>query len=340
MEYSSKTCSRSFMKQTANSNYQSSSILGIDVSKDELVIFDSAEKQVVKVGNNEKNLKAILSSYQWKPADYQVGIESTGDYSFLAMKFFLRRGFTVKLINPIVTKKIINSSVRGKKTDKSDAEAITDIILLGEGQSISEKELDLAQKTLLRLEVKLTSIKSNLKRISHSLQMKSDNGIDISKAKIEVESLIKEVEQRIDNIWDLAKSKPSSRQEEIISSHIGCGEKLSKIISEEAGDIKRFPSASQFKAYVGIDPKVIQSGKMDIKGKMTKRGNPILRHALFLASFVASRYDPDLKEYYRKKRNEGKSHTHAICTLSRKMCERIYATVTKDKLYQPNLART
>lgn len=313
-------------------------VLGIDVSKAELVIFDSQTKGIVKVANNEKDLTQLIKSLSWTK-DYQIGVESTGDYSFLAMKVFLRLGFTVKLINPIITKKIINSSIRGKKTDKTDAQAITEIILLGEGHLVSETDLDTAQKTLLRLERKLTSIKSDLKRISRSLQMKTDNGISLDKASLEVEALIKEIEARIANIWDLAKSKGSSRQEEIISSHIGCGEKLSKIISEEAGDLKRFPSATQFKAYVGIDPKIIQSGKMDIKGKMTKRGNSVLRHALYLAAFVASRYDPDLKAYYEKKRAEGKSHTHAICTIVRKMSERIYSTVIHDRLYQPNLQK-
>lgn len=309
-------------------------ILGIDVSKDELVIFDSLTGQIVKAANNEKDLKKLISSADWSK-DYQVGVESTGDYSFLSMKVFLEAGFTVKLINPIITRKMITASIRGKKTDKTDARAIAEIILLGEGHLVNEKDLDTAQKTLLRLERKLTGIKSDLKRIAHSLQMKADNGINLDKARIEVGQLIKETEERIANIWDLAKSKGPTRQEEIISSHIGCGEKLSKIISEEAGDLKRFPSANQFKAYVGIDPKIIQSGNMDIKGKMTKRGNSILRHALYLASFVASRYDPELKVYYEKKRNEGKSHTHAVCTVARKMCERIYSTVIHDRLYQP-----
>jgi len=315
-------------------------ILGIDVGKEELVIFDNSSGRTLTSANDEKALTSLIKESEWKSDICQVGIESTGDYSFLAMKIFLRAGFTVKLINPIITKQIISSTIRGKKTDKSDAEAIAKIIQLGEGHVVNEQTLDTAQKTLLRLERKLTSIKSDLKRIAGSLQMKSDNGVNLDKAKIEVDQLVKEIEERISNIWDLAKSKGTTRQEEIISSHIGCGDKLSKIISEEAGDLKRFPSAKQFKAYAGIDPKVIQSGQMDVRGKMTKRGNPVLRHALFLAAFVASRYDPDLKAYYEKKRAEGKSHIHAVCTVSRKMCERIYATVIKDRLYQPNIAKT
>lgn len=311
------------------------SVLGIDVSKEELVIFDSSSSQIVTVANSEAGLKKFLSSLVNGQSAYQIAIESTGDYSYLAMKFFLKAGFIVKLINPIVTGKAIKSTVRGKKTDKSDARVIAEMVLLGEGRIISEKEIDLTQKSLIRTERKLISLRSDLKRIKNSLQMKTKNGVNLSQAVDEVDQLIDEVDQRAKNIWKLTESKKPERQEQIIDSHVGCGTKLSKIISEEAGDIKRFPSSNQFKAYVGIDPKVIQSGKMDIKGKMTKRGNPTLRHSIYLASFVASRHDPDLKAYYEKKRSEGKSHTHAVCTVARKMCERIYSTVVHDRLYEP-----
>lgn len=66
-------------------------ILGIDVSKDELVIFDSLTGQIVKAANNEKELKKLISSADWSK-DYQVGVESTGDYSFLLMKVFFISG--------------------------------------------------------------------------------------------------------------------------------------------------------------------------------------------------------------------------------------------------------
>ena len=76
---------------------------------------------------------------------------------------------------------------------------------------------------------------------------------------------------------------------------------------------------------------------MDARGKMTKRGNSNLRHALYLAAYIATRFDPQLKEYYEKKRLEGKHHTVAVCAVARKMCERIYATVTHNRLYEKTI---
>lgn len=309
-------------------------VLGIDVAKDNLVVYDQVTQETITLANSTDALESMMREKNWDKDNRIIGLESTGDYSFLPMQFFARLGFTVKLLNPIVTKKFIRSTVRNKKTDKSDAEAIALMVNFGEGQTVTENELNLARKALIRLERKITDTASKFKRIRNSLKIKSGNGIHVEHAITEMDDLITKIEATAKNIWNLANQEVQSRQEEIIASHVGCGEKLSAIISSEAGDIKRFPSPKQFKAYAGIDPKVSQSGQMDVKGKMTKRGNSILRQALFLSAFVASNHDPELREYYLKKRSEGKSHTHAVCAVSRKLCERIYATVTQDRLYE------
>jgi len=309
-------------------------VLGIDVAKDNLVMFDSGRNEIISVANAEKAIRKSIKSYGWDQKNYLVALESTGDYSFLPMQIFVRAGFQVKLLNPIVTKKFIKATIRGKKTDVSDAKIIASVAK-EEGQIITEKELAVTKKTLLRLENNLTHMRSNLKKMRNSLQSKAENGVRLKGAIKAVDALVKSMEKAKESIWKLSQEEEGDRQEEIISSHIGCGEKLSAIISAEAGDIRRFPSAKQFKAYAGIDPKVYQSGTKTVMGRMTKRGNSFLRQALFLAAFTASIHDPELKVYYQKKREEGKVHTHALCTVTRKLCERIFATVTQDRLYEP-----
>lgn len=157
--------------------------------------------------------------------------------------------------------------------------------------------------------------------------------MEVADALQAVDNCITKIEDEAKKLLDTA-TKEQNRQEEIIDSVPGCGIKLAAIISAEAGDIKRFPSASQFKAYVGIDPRVSQSGNSTHHGRMTKRGNSNLRHALFLAAVIARQYDPDMKEFYEKKRTEGKSYRHAVSAVSRKLCERIYAIVSRNELYK------
>lgn len=313
-------------------------VLGIDVAKVELVIFDTATKQLVTIPNTKEALELACHQYDWQPKNYQVGLESTGDYSLLPMKTLVTAGFKVRLLNPILTQAGIKRTVRGIKTDASDAQLIAELIAKGEGQLISGKSLDIGKKALIRLERKVTAMQSDLKRIRKGLAQKQSAGVPVEQAEQIIDQLLQDFKQTTGELWtainDPSLANHLAQQEIIIGSHVGCGEKLSAIISAEAGNIKRFASARQLIAYAGLDPKVKQSGAQDLRGKMTKRGNSNLRHALFLSAYVASRHDPQLKAYYQKKRAEGKHHTVAVCAVARKMCERIYSTVSHNRLYE------
>ena len=72
---------------------------------------------------------------------------------------------------------------------------------------------------------------------------------------------------------------------------------------------------------------------MNSQGRLTKRGSPHLRRALFIAASIARKYDPELKEYYLKKRNEGKRYAVAVCTVARKMSNRVYAVLKRKTPY-------
>lgn len=320
-----------------------SEVLGIDVGKDFLVIYDTASKRHLKIANTVSAIHMSQEKYHWTKATHQVGLESTGDYSLLAMKELLSLGFTVRLLNPILTKAGIQRTVRGTKTDASDSKLIAELTLKGEGQIVTEQSLEIGKKTIVRTERKLAHIAGDLKRLLKALGQKKAAETDVSEVTAVLEGLLKETLTAEEKLWEIAADPGNrnhlGRQEEIIDSHVGCGTKLSMIISEEAGDIKRFKSARQLVAYAGIDPKVIQSGSMDIRGRMTKRGNSNLRNALYMAANIARIHDPELKAYFDKKRQDGKHFTVAICAVARKMCHRIHATVTEDRLYEKREAQ-
>lgn len=311
-------------------------VLGIDVSKDSLVIFDTASQSHTTAPNSEGALTEACKINRWSAESHLAGLESTGDYSLLPMKTLVGLGFQVRLLNPILTQGGMKRTVRGVKTDATDSELIAELTAKGEGQLITGNALNISKKATVRVERKLTDFTKDLKRLTAALEQKTAAGVDVQAAKTIVDDLIDELEDAKERLWEEIRDQEDHlhRQEQIIGSHIGCGVKLATIISEEAGDIKRFESARQLVAYAGIDPKVMQSGTMDARGRMTKRGNSNLRHALYLAAQIAARFDPQLKDYFQRKRQDGKHYTVAVNAVARKMCERIYATVTEDRLYE------
>ena len=121
-----------------------------------------------------------------------------------------------------------------------------------------------------------------------------------------------------------------------ITTITGIGPTLGAYILSEIGDISRFSSAAKLAAYAGIDPTMRQSGKYNgVRNRMSKRGSPYLRHAIWLATSSAVLHDPALKLYFQKKRDEGKPYMASVGHACRKMVSIIYAVMRDNKAYTP-----
>ena len=125
---------------------------------------------------------------------------------------------------------------------------------------------------------------------------------------------------------------------QVITTIIGIGDVLGAVIIGEIGDISRFESASQLVAYAGLDASVKQSGDfVGTQTKISKRSSPYLRRAIWLAATVAAFKDPALSLYYQSLKERGKHHLTAIGAVARKMCNIIFAVLTNNKPYIPNI---
>lgn len=118
----------------------------------------------------------------------------------------------------------------------------------------------------------------------------------------------------------------------------GIGYTNAAVILGEIGDISRFSNASKLAAYAGIDASVSQSGEyQSTNNKMSKRGSPHLRKALFQAALIAAFHDPVFSAFYQKKRSEGKHHLTAVGAVARKLCNTIFAVLKNNTPYIPQI---
>ena len=128
-----------------------------------------------------------------------------------------------------------------------------------------------------------------------------------------------------------------SKTNQIITTISGISETLGAIIISEIGDIYRFDSPSKLVAFAGLDVKVNQSGKFSgTKNKISKRGSPYLRRAIWLAASRAAFCDPILSDYYQSLKSRGKHHLTAIGAVARKLCNIIFVILRKNRPYQIN----
>ena len=121
---------------------------------------------------------------------------------------------------------------------------------------------------------------------------------------------------------------------QVITTISGIGETLGAIIISEIGDINRFNAPNKLVAFAGLDVRVNQSGEFSgTRNKISKRGSPYLRRAIWLASTRAAFCDPVLSEYYQSLRARGKHHLTAVGAVARKMCNIIFVILKENRPY-------
>ncbi len=96
---------------------------------------------------------------------------------------------------------------------------------------------------------------------------------------------------------------------------------------------KDFATAGHLASYAGLAPVTRRSGS-SIRGEhSSRRGNKVLKRALFLSAFAAL-HDPASRVYYDRKIAEGKKHNQALLALARRRCNVIYAMMRDGTLYE------
>ena len=94
-------------------------------------------------------------------------------------------------------------------------------------------------------------------------------------------------------------------------------------------------SAQDAFRFAGLDVLVTQSGEFTgTRHKISKRGSPYLRRAIWLAASRAAFCDPILSEYYQSLRARGKHHLTAVGAVSRKLCNIIFAILSENRPYE------
>lgn len=78
----------------------------------------------------------------------------------------------------------------------------------------------------------------------------------------------------------------------------GVGPRCAELLVTVLGDPKRFKSAKQVAAYVGLTPRIQQSGEMLRMGRISKQGDRRLRSLLVEVAWISRRYNPAFKALF------------------------------------------
>ncbi len=108
------------------------------------------------------------------------------------------------------------------------------------------------------------------------------------------------------------------------------------------GDIHRFENPRKLVGYLGLDPRVRQSGSGPAShGHISKQGSVRARHALVEACWSAVRQPGPLHAFYERIRAR-RGHSVAIVAAARKLACLFWALLTREQDYayaQPSLTK-
>jgi transposase len=112
----------------------------------------------------------------------------------------------------------------------------------------------------------------------------------------------------------------------LLTSIDGIGPQAAAIIIAEVGDPARFRSVGALASYVGVTPRIRQSGKRQFShGGATPLGNARLRSALWMPTLAGIRCNPWLRRYYWRLRTAGKRPKVALLATMHKLLAAIYS---------------
>lgn len=293
--------------------------LGIDVAKDQHVIYNWQTKQTITLANKRSDVQTWLKSLH---GPVRISIEPTSHYHLSMVEEALELGYEVYLVNPrqlVHYREAVN--VRNK-TDPLDA------WLLARYLEHEWRQLRRFQPQDRRAQRLWSMILRRAKVIKSRQQLRQS----FAEAQISIKGLLTQFQQllaRIDRqiialIRELRWWSDYQRCRSIPG--IGPGNACALVAAYHRG---AFAGSDAFVAYLGLDVRVRESGYFKGKRKLTKRGEPELRRLLFCASHAARTYQR-FADYYQKQLEKGLCKIAARVVLTRKIA-RIAFTLMKNQ---------
>jgi transposase len=305
------------------------SIFGVDMSMQSFEVAIDGEERVIQIANTMKAIRVWLKQV---PAQSLIGVESTGHYHRLLVRAAIAAGHTVYVLNARDLSHYASALGRRAKTDRLDALMIARYLKHEHERlfpytlpSALQEQLDELIARRHGIVVAHGALRASLK--SATTQLKCT-----ALALKALKKLIAEIDA---HLQDLTSQDPAlATHAAHLQNVVGFGPLVS-ISLAHALTRRAFKNDDAFIAYVGIDPKVRDSGHLKGRRILSKRGPAEYRRLLFLAAMAACK-TALWKPFYQRYRQRGLSTIEALVILARKLARVAFAIVKNNIDFDPN----
>ena len=309
--------------------------LGIDVAKltlDYCLVTDDQQLEREQILNTQKSINSFLKNL--KKAGHELDqilfvFENTGIYSSLLSLVLSENELDYSQVPALEIKRSLGIT-RGK-SDKVDAKEIayyakrnTDKITLSVLPELNLQQLKIIfserEKTIAAIKV--------FERTMENEMFLSKEVFGTVKAinRQTVKYLKKQLAMLDDKIKKLIREdEVLYKQQQLLKSIPGIGEITSVYLLMVTKGFTAFTNGRKFACYSGVAPFEHSSGT-SIKGKtrVSHLADKKMKSLLHMVSLTAIKYDPELKEYYARKKAEGK---HTMLVLNNIKCKIVYRII-------------
>lgn len=305
-------------------------IIGVDVSKAELVSAAHEQPGCQSIGNNAQAISRWLRQL---PAGSLLAMESTGRYHQLLATLACQAGITVYVLNARDVYFYAKGMGARSKTDRVDAQLIARYLAEHHTRLRAWSPPSALLEQLRCLLGQRHAVVCKRIALRESLGA-NPQGIEAAIKQLDAafKTVLDAIDQRIKALFD---SNPDLKQRRsLLLSIVGVGPLSSALLAGVLSHMT-FASSDALVAYSGLDPRAHDSGRYRGRRRLSKRGNPALRRQMYMAAMSACQ-TKTFAPMYQKLRARGLKSTEALVILARKLLRIALAVWNSNQPFDPH----
>lgn len=310
---------------------------GFDISKKFFdVCFSINEVSSVKrFSNDQQGFKHLVVQL---PADIHCIMEATGPY-YLQLAFFLHeQGFKVSVVNPLVIRRFSQMRLSRAKTDKADAKIIAAYGIKEQPAAWEPPKEYMIQ--LQQFQALSDQLQKHYRALSNQLEAFTVSGLLDKELKKFLDNELVRIKEQLGQLDTKMQGIITGYHDKLMSrltSIPGVGKKTAMALVILSGGFKKFSNYKQLSAYIGLSPRIYESGS-SVKGRsrICKMGMSRIRALLYVCSWSAKRCNKTCKELYDRLVAKGKNKRLALIAVANKLIKQAFAIATSNAVYNTN----
>ncbi len=158
--------------------------------------------------------------------------------------------------------------------------------------------------------------------------------------RIKIKRLLYFEEERgkVKEVIESVAERVFEREIRILTSIPGIGKSSAISFMTEIGGAERFSSKGKLIGFCGLDPTVKQSGKYKGQYKISKKGSSHARRIVWIMADSVRKYSSYFREYYQRKREQGRTHKEAVTATATKLLRVIFALLSENRLFEERIS--